>query len=293
MSLAKRVPAALVAALLLGALPALADEGVTEINQAVVDAAGGFPFSISTPGSYRLTGNLTHPAPALQMQTILITAGDVDLDLNGFRIVGPVTCTGEGSTLSCANRVSNANGIFISGDGVHVHDGTVRGSGGSGITIAGDNAVIENVRLIENGGYGLVAANTGAPVRTTVRRSGAYRNQNGALFLRDESASIENLTTGCGNGVELDDDGFVLRTVSTNHSFRGIETEKAVTIRESLVSGNGNGINLDSLSAGGSDPGALGSTVTSGNGQFDLRFGGTVGPVEIAPNICGTNTTCP
>ena len=48
-------------ALLLGiglASLASAADGVIEINQASVKAAGGFPFVISQPGSYRLTGNL-------------------------------------------------------------------------------------------------------------------------------------------------------------------------------------------------------------------------------------------
>ena len=33
-------------------------DGTIEINQAKVMAAGGFPYLISNPGSYRLTGNL-------------------------------------------------------------------------------------------------------------------------------------------------------------------------------------------------------------------------------------------
>ena len=35
--------------------------GTIEINQAVVTAAGGFPYKITAAGSYRLSGNLTPP----------------------------------------------------------------------------------------------------------------------------------------------------------------------------------------------------------------------------------------
>jgi hypothetical protein len=35
-----------------------ADDGVVPIDQAVVAASGGFPYKITVPGSYRLSGNL-------------------------------------------------------------------------------------------------------------------------------------------------------------------------------------------------------------------------------------------
>jgi hypothetical protein len=43
-------------------------DGVIEINQAKVLAAGGFPFFITTGGSYRLTSNLTVPAGKVGIQ---------------------------------------------------------------------------------------------------------------------------------------------------------------------------------------------------------------------------------
>ncbi len=42
----------------LAASSARAVDGVLEINQTIVMAAGGFPYSITQPGSYILTGNL-------------------------------------------------------------------------------------------------------------------------------------------------------------------------------------------------------------------------------------------
>jgi hypothetical protein len=46
-------------------------------------AAGGFPYTISQSGSYRLSGNLT---PPLNVSAIQILTGNVSLDLNGFTI---------------------------------------------------------------------------------------------------------------------------------------------------------------------------------------------------------------
>ena len=63
---------------------AFAVDGVTLINQATVAAAGGFPYVISQPGSYKLSGNLVVPNTAAYAMTI--TASNVTLDLNGFTI---------------------------------------------------------------------------------------------------------------------------------------------------------------------------------------------------------------
>ena len=51
----------------------------------------GFPVTLSQPGSYKLSGNLT--VPDANTTAIQITADHVTLDLNGFAIIGPVVCT--------------------------------------------------------------------------------------------------------------------------------------------------------------------------------------------------------
>jgi hypothetical protein len=67
--------------------PVGAVDGVIEINQALVTAAGGFPYKIITPGSYRLTGDLT--VSAVATDAIDISAAPVTIDLNGFSLTGP------------------------------------------------------------------------------------------------------------------------------------------------------------------------------------------------------------
>jgi hypothetical protein len=66
-------------------LSAFAVDGVTLINQSTVMAAGGFPYTISQSGSYKLSGNLDVPA---NTDGIHISVSNVILDLNGFSIVG-------------------------------------------------------------------------------------------------------------------------------------------------------------------------------------------------------------
>src|SRR5262245_64219724 len=65
------------------------------INQTSVQDAGGFPFKITAPGSYKLTGNLVVPVGTDGIQ---IQALDVTLDLNGFSITGGITCDLSGVT---------------------------------------------------------------------------------------------------------------------------------------------------------------------------------------------------
>lgn len=79
-------------AMALAPLRAYAIDGLTLINQSTVMAAGGFPYIISQPGSYKLSGNLSMSTSARSNYpgmdvAILIASNNVTLDLNGFSIV--------------------------------------------------------------------------------------------------------------------------------------------------------------------------------------------------------------
>jgi len=80
-----------VLAVALAPAPVFAIDGVVLINQSTVMAAGGFPYVISSSGSYKLSGNLTmNTSPSGNFLgsdiATVITAGHVALDLNGFSI---------------------------------------------------------------------------------------------------------------------------------------------------------------------------------------------------------------
>jgi len=111
MSLRNSAAAGLV---LLGiAAPAFAVDGIALISQARALAgnvtpgdAPGFPVTISQPGSYRLSDNLTVPAG---IDGIQISSDDVTLDLNGFRIASAggaatgLAHTGAGKNIAVTN----------------------------------------------------------------------------------------------------------------------------------------------------------------------------------------------
>ncbi len=82
--------------LLAVAHPAFASDGVSEINQTGATQTGcfsgdttGFPVTITTPGSYRLTSRIVLPNE--NTDGIVVSTSSVTLDLNGFEIGGPVT----------------------------------------------------------------------------------------------------------------------------------------------------------------------------------------------------------
>jgi hypothetical protein len=71
-------------------------EGIKMINQSTVMTAGGFPYVLSQPGSYKLSGNLTMSTTTTGNYrnsngaydiAIAINADGVVLDLNGFSII--------------------------------------------------------------------------------------------------------------------------------------------------------------------------------------------------------------
>lgn len=137
------------------------------ISSAMVKAKKG-SLVINKPGNYRLIDNIT--VTDLNKAVITITAENVTLDLNGYSILGPVRCQGDGTTryLNTTCSISSVNpsipvtgnetgiGIQVSSNSVVIRNGTVRGMGASGISINGNFlAVIDHVIAEENGGHGI------------------------------------------------------------------------------------------------------------------------------------------
>jgi hypothetical protein len=87
---------------------AFAVDGVVLINQSTVISAGNFPYIISLPGSYKLSGNLMVPAG---VNGIEISSSNVVLDLNGFNI----SCGGAvvGSRVACISGIAQVHDLLI------------------------------------------------------------------------------------------------------------------------------------------------------------------------------------
>jgi hypothetical protein len=132
-------------AMLVLALPAsvFAVDGVVLINQSTVTAAGGFPYTISQPGSYKLSGNLVVASLANGIQ---ITASNVTLDLNGFSI------TNLGNNGSLIFFLVKTVGAVA---GFRVRNGTILANGTVPIDAStASGTVAEDLTLIQAGGGG-------------------------------------------------------------------------------------------------------------------------------------------
>jgi hypothetical protein len=198
----------------LSTAPDVRAQGYTEINQAVVDAAGGFPFTISASGLYRLTGNLTKTAADGTVSAIVIAASNVTLDLAGFTIGGPGSCARNATTgvVTCTGHVAGS-GIQESGnDNVKIMNGTLRGFF-NGISTSGTGVTVMNVVAVENAFAGISAIGDGSIVRfcaafrngtngvtiqnhSQVRESDASMNDDYGISANQASAVVQNAVTG-------------------------------------------------------------------------------------------------
>ena len=94
---------------------AYASDGVLAINNVCNNFGcfsgdtAGFPITITNSGSYILTSNLVSSSTTINI--IEVNANNVTIDLNGFSIIGPQTCTGGGGTLNCPLTTMTAKGV--------------------------------------------------------------------------------------------------------------------------------------------------------------------------------------
>ncbi len=126
---------ALVGAVLVGFSPALADGDfyVVVVPGGVGTKITSLPYTITAPGFYYLTGNLTCPSG----NGITVNSDDVTIDLMGFRLSGNTSSTG----------------IYMNGrKNVEIRNGTLRGWNNAihEFSSSGVNHRVINVRAEEN-----------------------------------------------------------------------------------------------------------------------------------------------
>jgi len=180
----------LATALLVGT-SAFAVDGQVLINQSTVMAAGGFPYRITQPGSYKLSGNLVVPADT---DGIDVYASNVTVDLNGFTISHPIICSGSGPSLSCP-FTGVASGINSLGYGTTVRNGSVTGFSYYGIVLLGRGNLVEDVHGAFNesgiGVYaGVVRRSTSSDSYTGISATKSTVTENVLIANRDAGLRI-------------------------------------------------------------------------------------------------------
>jgi hypothetical protein len=232
-------------ALMTLAAPAIAVDGRIAINQARALAGGvtagdtvGFPVTLATAGTYVLTGPLTVSDP--NTSAIVVTATGVTIDLNGFKIAGPSSCTGFGSTISCS-PAGSGEGISSTATGTTVRNGIVRGFPGRGVAL-GDQARVESVTVLDHGGNGIDVVGGGL-----VRGCIAYRN--GGNGIEGTSAVLVEHSQAHGNGIDgirLLTSGSVQGNVTRGNAGDGISVNAAAVENNAVYANSGDGVQTTS-----------------------------------------------
>ena len=215
----------------IGPSRACGDDGVMEINQAGALAGGitpedapGFPVTLDRAGSYRLTSNLDY-ASYPDHGGLWIRASGVVLDLNGFTIRGPVTCSSAASepwVSTCSNGASGASIAIDEGLRVYptIRNGTIAGSSGTGV-FCRSGCVLEDLLVRESETRGVFVA------QGTIRRVRSFHN-GGPGFVIYQSAAKEIQAEGnagfgiFGNGSSIADAG------SYNNASAGIRIQNTI-----------------------------------------------------------------
>lgn len=160
------------------------DQARAEAGGVTAGDAAGFPITISQPGSYRLMGNLNLSDP--NVNAIEITADNVTLDLNGFSIATPVTCSGGGSAFTCSVVGQQGHGIYaINRSYTTVRNGQVRGFR-SGVQL-GLGAVVEGLTVQHAWVSGISASHNSTVAGNTIALVGVGVDLTGGGVVRDNA----------------------------------------------------------------------------------------------------------
>ncbi|MBX3724480.1 MAG: right-handed parallel beta-helix repeat-containing protein [Xanthomonadales bacterium] len=190
------------------AVDAARADGVIEINQDCAMAgcmtgdSPGFPVTITAAGHYRLTSDLSIDTTSPVINAFV--DGDVRLDLNGFTVRGPTTCSGTPVT-SCSFSPSSSCMINFSVRSGTLRNGTVRGGAGHGVCGGfGWGFVVQDVLITENPGEG-IRSGLGAPVNPSelaIERVRVVRNGGNGINLTFGGDTRQRITNSVfiGNG---------------------------------------------------------------------------------------------
>ena len=292
-------------------------EGATTGNVTPGDLPG-FPVSITQPGSYKLSTNLTGNNTSLGI--ISVEASNVTLDLNGFTITGPgrdgvfMKSTLQHSNITVLNgsisgmsrdgillvnfigpgiaaqidRVKSSHngriGIWV-GENSTVANSTAGYNGTTGIQSGEDNTVKNNI-VYNNGSAGIFAEKG-----NIIKGNTARNNQESGIHARNNSVITHNTSTGNQTSGILADTGCTLSFNTATINNIGFNVARGSTIISNTARNNANyGLQHNTSFAGG--------TIGYAHNVFDENNNGNSNPqvnggVEIGANICGDNSTCP
>ena len=294
--------------------PALAADGVLEINQTCAEKTGcfsgdaaGFPVTIdgSAGKSYRLTSSLKLPdgntAGIVLTSTVSVSASGTTIDLAGFTIgCFPGICpAGSGSGIftspfaavpTTSVRVRNGT-VQGTGDGIYlgslsvVEDVNAIGNRGFGVRV-GDYSTVSTTRAVQNN-VDLGAGGIGAGLSATISLCTAALNHGPGIAVGAGSTVSGNTAYGnvsAGDGMTAGPGSTVSGNTAYGNAGDGIDCGSACTVKSNTVVSNASyGLRLGAQSG-------YRENVISGNTTGTVA-GAAI--VNLGNNACNGTTTCP
>ncbi|HWY78374.1 MAG TPA: hypothetical protein VN281_22355, partial [Verrucomicrobiae bacterium] len=191
---------------------------------------GSLPFTITNSGSYYLTGSLTGLAA---QNGIIISVGNVTLDLQGFELIG--AGGGSGTGIVVTGGVTNA--VVI--------NGTVRNWPGNGTDASGASGVtLKDLRATANTGDGLLAGNGGL-----ITGCAGYGN-GGAGIHAGVGCTVSACTASAngGDGILVESSCLVIGSTSITNGVAGIHAAGSQNrVEGNHAVGNATGIQVDGI----------------------------------------------
>lgn len=218
------------------------------------------PYTISYPGTYRLSGDLSLSTP--NADGITIDANNVTIDLSGHSLTGPGKSAG---TTGSGIRISVGSYYNIT-----IRNGTIRDWREHGVYGANaGSGVIETLFCYNNGGMGIYSGyqcnvrdaisnyngDNGIKVRQQCMVSKCSSNANGGNGILTEgfcNVSSNMCNYNSLDGIYVDMDDYVSGNTCENNTGDGIKARLRCRLEDNLCKGNGAsggdgaGINLTS-----------------------------------------------
>lgn len=286
------------------ATPGAASDGALEINQTCAVQTGcfpgdaaGFPVTINSPGSYVLTSGLD--VSSTTSNAIEIEADGVAVDLNGFTLSGPGSCSLQSGNPVCSGGAVNdgirvglgrtdwgvRNGRLLGfGRGIGAEDASrclvesvIAAENASAGLSLGDACSVRHSLAVVNGGSGIEA---GAGV--TLDGNGAHENAGAGLVSGNSATFSGNAADRNGGaGIECGEACAVNRGASSDNDGAGVVAGSGSLVESSAVYLNG----PPQLGFSGSDSGYQNNALTQTGTQ--TRVSGDA--VDMGTNLCSPN----
>jgi hypothetical protein len=263
---------------------AFAVDGVVLINQATVMAAGGFPYYLRQPGSYKLSGNLivTGDANSCTIASScdaihILGADNITIDLNGFSIIGP-------------NVPEVGFGIVTLNSGITVMNGHITGFG-DGVSLLGSGEIVRGVTV--SGATIAVSIASGTISDTDVDQT-TFAGTDQSILL-GIAISTDGLVLRCrvkrtptsadlgSEGISIGDG--LIRDNDISGYFIGIGPGGSVSVTNNSIHNNGRALLVQSGRT------AYGSNTFLKN-VFDALAFGSGSVSSMKNNVCSDGSVC-